>query len=304
MRKRHRGFTLIELLVVIAIVGILIALLLPAIQMAREAARRSQCSSNLKQIGLGLHTYQDTFGQFPPGWIAVDQFGNNQGHWFGVPGWAWSCQLLPYMDQAAVFEDQINFDLPVYKAANDTVRVLQLKLFLCPSDPAKPTFTLPFASGAPYLGDESNPGDIEMARNNYLGVFGTVDFHILHASDPDAEANGTFFLNRGVKPGEMVDGLSQTLVVGERSSKLAPSTWVGLVTGRMHSPARICGVCTYPPNSEDTPEHYFHNFSSWHPAGAHFLYADGSVKMLDDSVDLALYQAYCTRSGGEIANGL
>jgi hypothetical protein len=138
-----------------------------------------------------------------------------------------------------------------------------------------------------------------LSTNNYLGVFGTVDFH--HVCPGTAcEGNGVFFLNRGVRFAEIRDGLSNTLAVGERSSELAPSTWVGLVTCGQHAPARVCGVSTYPPNADDQPVQYFHNFSSRHPSGTQFLAADGSVKLVAETIDEATYHALSTRSKGDI----
>ena len=299
MRTR-KGFTLVELLVVIAIIGILVALLLPAIQMAREAARRSSCSNNLKQIGLGLHMYHDTFNQLPAGWRGYDP-ASGQPHWFGFPGWGWSASILPYMEQTAIYENSIDFDLPITDTANDEVRVAEIKIFRCPSDIGESTFDL--QGGAPTVGG-GVPLPIEIATGNYIGVFGTVDFH--HVCNPawpnfnGCRGDGTFMLNRQVRFADIVDGLSSTLIVGERCSKLAPSTWVGVVTGGEHGVARVAGVAHYAPNSEDTPAHYFHNFSSLHPAGTQFLAADGSVKLLNDSIDLGIYQALCTRAAGEV----
>ena len=99
---------------------------------------------------------------------------------------------------------------------------------------------------------------------------------------------------------DITDGLSQTFMVGERSRKLAPGTWVGLVTGGQHAPARIVGIAAFPPNSEQEEEHYFHNFSSRHPSGTHFLSADGSVRLITETIDQQLYHALCTREGGEV----
>jgi hypothetical protein len=112
--------------------------------------------------------------------------------------------------------------------------------------------------------------------------------------------NGTFTLNRQFRLADILDGLSCTLIVGERRSTLAPSTWVGVVTGGQHGVARVAGVASYPPNSEDTPAHYFHNFSSLHPAGTHFAAADGSVKLINESIDPAVFHALCTRANGDV----
>lgn len=290
MFARRRAFTLVELLVVIAIIGVLIALLLPAVQMAREAARRTSCSNNLKQIGLGLHMYHDTYLRLPAGWWGFDP-STGGPHWFGLPGWAWSAAILPYMEQTAVYENLVHFDLPITDPANDQARVTVIGIYRCPSDAAPETFELqggdPCVSGAAAL-------PVTLATNNYLGVFGTVDFHNV-CPGTKCEGDGTFFLNRGLQFAEIHDGLSQTLVVGERSSELAPSTWVGVVSCGEHAPARVCGVAEHPPNSEQS-DYYFHNFSSRHPSGTQFLAADGSVKLIAETIEMATYHALCTRN--------
>ena len=291
MSTRHSAFTLVELLVVVAIIGILIALLLPAVQAAREAARNISCRNNMKQIGIALHMHHDAKHRLPAGWIAYEP-GTRNPHWFGEPGWAWSAKILPFIEEKALFEDTIHFDLPITDPANDVARVTRVSSFRCPSDIGGDTFEL--QGGGPYLGDGAYT-PIDLSRNNYLGVFGTVDIHIV-CPGTACVGNGTFFLNRGLKFREIRDGLSHTFFVGERSSERAPSTWVGMVTGGEHAPARVVGVGTYPPNSIEAPVHYFHNFSSLHPAGTHFLVGDGSVQMISNDIDTDIYQALCTRA--------
>jgi prepilin-type N-terminal cleavage/methylation domain-containing protein len=297
MFARRNGFTLIELLVVIAIIGILIALLLPAVQAAREAARGCSCCNNIKQVGLALHTYHDTWNTLPAGWVGYDP-STRQPHWFGLPGWAWGARILPYMEQGNVYENVVHFELPITDPANSQTRVFPISTFRCPSDMGNKTFVL--EGGDPYVG----PGSftpVELATGNYIGMFGSVDIHFV-CPDPggQCEGNGSFFLNRGVAFSEITDGLSQTLIVGERCSKLAPSTWVGVVTGGLHGPARVVGVAAYPPNSEAAPVEYFHNFSSFHPSGTHFLSADGSVRLIPETMDTAIYHALATRGAGDI----
>ena len=296
---RRTAFTLVELLVVIAIIGILIALLLPAVQAARAAARRVSCANNMRQIGIGLHLHHDAQGELPAGWTGYVP-GTDTPHWFGEPGWAWSAGILNHMEQISVQENFVHLDLPITDPANESARLLPLSSYRCPSDIGGDTFRLE--------GGGINPGGgtytpMLLARGNYLGVFGTVDLHDVCASG-DCAGDGAFFLNRSVRFRDITDGLSQTLVVGERSSKLAPSTWVGVVSGGKHAPARVVGSAIYRPNSEVDEEHYFHVFSSYHPTGAHFLAADGSVHMISNEIDLRLYQALCTRASGDQAEGV
>jgi prepilin-type N-terminal cleavage/methylation domain-containing protein len=293
MRLR-RGFTLVELLVVIAIIGILVALLLPAIQMAREAARRTSCNNNMKQIGLGLHMYHDTFGRLPAGWMAEDPSGGHDD-WLGEPGWGWAAAILPYMEQTTVYGEMLNFELPITAAANQEARETELKIYRCPSDIGESTFELE--------ADDHHPlpyTPIHIATANYVGVFGTEDPHDVYENGE--RPNGAFILNRRRSFRDFLDGTSETLVVGERTARLSYSTWVGMVRGGEHAPARVVGVATFPPNSDAAfhPEAPTHNFSSLHPAGSQFVAADGSVKLIHESIDERVYHALCTIAGGEV----
>lgn len=296
------GFTLVELLVVIAVIGIMVALLLPAVQAAREAARRTSCFNNMKQVGLALHMYHDTYKQLPAGWIA-QMPGTQQPFWYGEPGWGWCARILPFMEQVQLQKGLVHFESPITASVNDRIRVTTVSSFRCPSDIGEDTFVLP--GGGVYAGTAGTYTPVELAKGNYLGVFGTLDFHeICDPSEPNyngCKGNGTFFLASAIRLADIVDGTSNTVIVGERSSKWAPSTWVGMVTGGLHAPARVCGIGLFPPNSEAEEEHYTHNFSSFHPAGTNFLLGDGSVRLISETVDTAVYLGLCTRQGGEPA---
>jgi prepilin-type N-terminal cleavage/methylation domain-containing protein len=300
MIRRRSGFTLIELLVVIAIIGILVALLLPAVQAAREAARRMSCSNNLKQVGLALHVYHDTFLQLPPGWRGYDPV-TGRADWLGEPGWGWCAAILPMMEQSAVYERMIHFELPIHDPLNQPAREKYLPVFRCPSDVGDRSFLL-YEDGHHDHGGGAHDGEdfpMLMATANYVGVFGTQDLHdVCH--DGDCRGDGTFFLNKGVRFADIRDGLSQTIVVGERTSKLSYSTWVGAVAGSEHGPARIVGVGQFPPNSEAEYEHYVHNFSSLHPSGTQFVLGDGSVHLIRATIDRAVYLSLCTRAQADV----
>jgi len=295
MRAHRTAFTLVELLVVIAIIGILIAMLLPAIQAAREAARATSCRNNLKQLGIALQNHHDTLGRLPPGWVAYVP-GTKTPHWMGEPGWAWSAKVLPFMEENALFAGQIDFDLPITDPANDVARVTPVASFRCGSDPGLETFVLEAGDPVefPYLGAGAY-APVELSRSNYLGVFGTDDPCDACAAG-DCVGNGSFFLDRGLMFREIGDGLSHTFLVGERSSQHAAATWVGVVTGGDHAPGRVVGTGTDAPNSSATEEEYAHCFSSYHPRGTQFLMADGSVHMISNGIDLNVYHALCTRA--------
>lgn len=291
-----KAFTLVELLVVIAVIGLLLALLLPAVQAARETARRMSCANNLKQIGIALHVYEGAHRQWPAGWTAHDP-KTGKGHWYGEPGWAWSAAILPYMEQNQLYEAMVHRDLPIADEANAKARVAPIATFRCPSDQGPATFVLP--GGGPYLGSGAYE-PTELAASNYLGVFGTGCLDEA-CEDGDCVGNGMFFLNRGVREKEVTDGLSHTLIVGERVTDVVPATWLGVVTGGLHAPTRVVAEAEDPPGREEDEECRFHAFSASHVNGTHFLGGDGSVHMLNQLIDPEVYRALCTRNGGEPA---
>ncbi|MCU0961087.1 MAG: DUF1559 domain-containing protein [Pirellulaceae bacterium] len=308
MNPRRSAFTLVELLVVIAIIGILISLLLPAVQAAREAARRTSCSNNLKQVGLALHMYHDAFKQLPPGWWGYD-LETREENWLGEPGWGWCAAILPYVEQSTLSESVVHFELPIHDPLNQQAREAHLPVFRCPSDTGDRAFLL--GAGGDHDHDHDGhaldgylDGDfpLKMATGNYVGMFGTQDMHEVCEHGP-CRGNGTFFLNRGVQLAEIKDGLSNTLIVGERTSLLSYSTWVGAVAGSEHGPARVVGEGFYPPNSKGTYENNVHVFSSLHPSGTQFVLGDGSVHLILQTIDLTTYRSLCTRAALDVVGG-
>lgn len=331
----RKGFTLIELLVVIAIIGVLISLLLPAVQKVREAANRIQCQNNLKQIGLALHNYHDSFKRFPPGY--VDGNLNTSATLAGTPdndlgpGWGWASFLLPYLEQGNVY-DQINFSQGVGVGVNVQISQQPLKIFQCPSDGLQDAFPV-------YDSTFFNP-IAKVAHGNYVGCNGWVECYnnaggffaggVGNDGLPGTvgpAANGLFFRNSKIKIAGVLDGLSNTIVVGERSSNHAPSTWTGAVTGG-RCPAWMATLpytepYTPPPGpaydnadfdealilahgnathlpSADFPIFDPDVFYSFHPGGANFLFGDGSVHFLSSGINPVTYQALCTIAGREI----
>jgi prepilin-type N-terminal cleavage/methylation domain-containing protein/prepilin-type processing-associated H-X9-DG protein len=302
-RQRVRGFTLIELLVVIAVIAILIALLLPAVQQAREAARRSHCQNNLKQIGLALQNYTGTHGTLPHGYISLtDAAGDDTG-----PGWGWGTMLLPHLDQSPLYQ-RLDLNVPIETAANAAPRVIPVGIMLCPSDNAAPRFpamTRNVISGVP-------TGLIcEVASANYVGMYGT--------TEPPQPSNGTFYRNSRVRPQDVTDGLLQTIFVGERSHQLGEATWVGSVTNAIlyGDPTDGVGAARTEPSpgmvlghggelkAPGNPRSEVNQFYSKHSGSSvvQFLFGDGHVAILGTSIDLKVYWALCTRSSGEtVAN--
>ena len=300
-KQKQRGFTLVELLVVIAIIGILIALLLPAVQAAREAARRVNCTNNLKQVGLAVHIHHDSLGHLPAGWSATSTIN-------GSTGWGWASAILPHMEQAAFSKDTLDQDLALNDAGNKVARETVFPGFRCPSDKGK---------------DSSEINGMTVGTSNYIGVFGgydpadTTDYTnmltLLNAylSSGQARGNGTFYHNSRVSFRDMRDGTSNTFVVGERATVEVPSstdyyysTWTGNVGVGGSDPQyllRFLGAAITSPNPtpDATDLYYQQEFSSPHPGGAQFLLGDGSVRMVNDDVDQDIFRAICTINEGE-----
>jgi len=283
---RTRGFTLIELLVVIAIIAILVALLLPAVQQAREAARRSSCKNNLKQIGLALQNYHDTHRVFPPG--CVNQEGNTAGSTFN---WTWNVYLLPFMEQTALYELIQPGTNRVTAATNDANILAGMKrpiaAMRCPSD-AGPDVN--------DWGDENNgtPGgsfkinDKHLALTNYVAVNCSAELR------PQLDiADGGFKVNSKTKMRDITDGTSNTIAVGERAWRLDN---VALRAGIMFAQEAANGN-----NSEQGMVHNHgggeralnctddgqcsRGFSSLHAGGAQFVLFDGSVRFLSENIN-------------------
>jgi len=307
--RRSAGFTLVELLVVIAIVGVLVGLLLPAVQAARESGRATQCRNNLRQIGVALHHYHDHKQRFPAGWEGVVKGHDPVAAVDDQPGWGWATRLLPQIEQSALY-DRIDFTKPLYDpsspATHADVRAAIVQAFLCASDVRGPTDSGgAFAIGADDGQEETTVGGVlyhevdggpfatlcTVGKSNYIGVFGTAE-----VDEAPAAGDGVFFRNSRVGFRDIADGTSKTLMAGERHARLGGSTWAGVVAGAKAQRVRNVGVADHAPNH---PEHHFDDFTSMHPSGVHFLFGDASVQRLSDGIDEAVYHALCTRRGGE-----
>lgn len=286
----RQGFTLIELLVVIAIIAILIALLLPAVQQAREAARRSQCKNNLKQFGIALHSYHETYTAFPflhgrTGDMPVlGSCPNDCGMW------GWGALLLPYLDQAPLFNllDVGTIRLQDAVATPAMLEGMQkpLTVFRCPSDVA------PGLNTAREVPDESGAsgGFQPVATSNYVGTNHSYDL------ERDSGQNGLLgvhFSRRKTAIRDVTDGTSNTVVIGERAWKLSNvDLKAAVVFGTMDdSEANSDNGIVYVGGGgrygiNDTCTNCVRGFSSLHTGGAHFLFADGRVQFLSENIDL------------------
>ncbi|HUQ73027.1 MAG TPA: DUF1559 domain-containing protein [Planctomycetaceae bacterium] len=287
---RRRAFTLIELLVVIAIIAVLIALLLPAVQQAREAARRTQCRNNLKQIGLALHNYHDIAAMLPPGWIGVT---SGQPDVSGINGWGWAARLLPQIDQGPLY-NTINFNVQVGAAANASPRTTVLPAFRCPSDVGPAKWFIPAAGTTTPLA--------EVAAASYSGVFGKDEVDLCNGLAPGVPclSNGVFFLNSRVRFADVIDGLSTTLLVGERVTRESSGwlyTWTGVVSGGENPIVRVLGDTDVTPNRDLIR---IDEFASYHTGGAHFVLGDGAVRFISTNIDLGVYRNLASRASGDI----
>jgi prepilin-type N-terminal cleavage/methylation domain-containing protein/prepilin-type processing-associated H-X9-DG protein len=294
----RRGFTLIELLVVIAIIAILIALLLPAVQQAREAARRSQCRNNLKQIGLALHNYHDTFRGLPQG-CAARRLNRNNGRVEGnYESWGWSASILPYLDQAPLFE-RLNVNSrtlhEVFLAVGPAnIGALNeafppLAAYQCPSDTTGPRLKVGmrrnhFNNGQARLRGWRPP------TSNYPGSNGDPAGDVRAPRQSNHRPpKGPFFTNSFVKFRDILDGASNTIFVGEREERCGAGTWIGNrnpdgngVHGNDYVLARVRQPINDPLNTGN--DNCTDGFSSKHEGGAHFLMGDGSVRFLSENI--------------------
>jgi prepilin-type N-terminal cleavage/methylation domain-containing protein len=273
----RRAFSLIEVLVVIAIIALLVALLLPAVHGATEAARRTQCRGNLHNIGVALHSYHETHKTLPPGWLS-SRVGD-----FVYPGYSsWLMAILPEIDQAPVF-NSINMELPAWAPDNATVVERRLELYLCPSDPTnKGQFRMN------WLGT-----DLTLAYSNYVGNLGRdfiMDYYDYgHGAQPD----GVLYRRSSVKMRDITDGTSLTIMAGERvnNDPLCRPLWSFGATSVVTADSSH-GI------SEGEHE-FLWGFSSHHPQGAHFVMCDGSAGFISRKIDMNVFMNLSTREGHE-----
>lgn len=304
MRRSQRGFTLVELLVVIAIIGILVALLLPAIQAAREAARRTQCTNNMKQIGIALHNFHDTYQCLPP--MGTEDLGSEDND----SNWGWPVYLMPFMELQSTYDQlQITQGTNVstfwpylhgtnYNTLNQALAKPELKQVLQQpvSDFRCPSSTAPSLNTAKPLPYKGGSGGSAVATSDYVGVN---DEQGIRRQDPDGLFVWTRYNEaRGFK--DVLDGLTNTLFVGERcwelqSQRLGSGVVYGFggnQDGDNELASRVgfvyvAGATMMPLNSASSPSGWEHlvGFASNHPGGVNFLVGDGAVRFVSENID-------------------
>jgi prepilin-type N-terminal cleavage/methylation domain-containing protein len=323
-RYLRRGFTLIELLVVIAIIAVLIALLLPAVQAAREAARRTQCVNNLKQLGLAMHNYHDSQGGLP---IGRTGYGFTYPTSFDANRRTWTFSIMPFLEQGAVFQ-AINFSVSFYQPQNTTVLHAKVAAFHCPTDPntnsTEDTGTVnerfegnyPVNWGNSHYGQDQNPSRQGPYPNPYTGPLGTVLF-----------LGAPFTGNLSKSIATITDGTSNTLLMAEviigadtpgavspagtdtrgdvYNDDIPCTMFMAYTTPNSKTPDQMPTFCNYPyglnpPCIKATPS--FNAARSLHPGGVNALNSDGGVKFFKNSINLATWRSLSTTQGSEVVS--
>jgi prepilin-type N-terminal cleavage/methylation domain-containing protein len=298
--RRIKAFTLVELLVVIAIIGILVGLLLPAVQAAREAARRMQCSNNLKQLGLATHNYESTFRTFPPAGIDSNEM-------------SWAVMILPFMEQNNLY-NRFDFAQGNWAARNriTIVRGVAVPMYQCPSAPADTQFST-FGGEADvrtghYHAVLGPTGPI--ANTNPVQNYSTIgnpalDFGVVATQGPFGNAtsrSATATIPSINRMGSITDGTSNTALYGEFAwtgyANWRPWTR-GYYTDNRGTLLYLSKNITYPINSKFSLKWNDGSFGSMHTGGGQFGRADGSVQFVSQSIDMGVYRAFGSRNGGE-----
>ena len=328
----RQGFTLVELLVVIAIIGVLVGLLLPAVQAAREAARRSNCGSNMRQMGLALHNVMDTKGYLPAAMYSKDSASTTK---FPTPPpgnpsrteHSWRVIAMPYMEEAATVANYRSTE-HWFSANNIIVATAYVKVFVCPSTPLqKWTANITGDTDSVRTSPTTWPTN-GLGASDYEAVTGIHDTAFAAASNPypknAPQSDGVLLKDRVTMGAEISDGLSNTLMISESAArpsvfalgKQQMATTGGPLDGgqgvgwadnlgpfKIHGYNGLTGLKISPPSGAGRPINVSNDGEcySFHPAGINATMADGSTRFINSSIDLAVFCSSVSRAGSEIA---
>jgi prepilin-type N-terminal cleavage/methylation domain-containing protein/prepilin-type processing-associated H-X9-DG protein len=269
-RHSRAGFTLIELLVVLSILSVLITLILPAVQAARETARRASCSNNLMQLGVAAQNYETSHEVLPPGSINLVSPVKNTPSGYHM---SWVAQILPYLEQKNVF-NHMNFLNGAYSGENSTARAITLNVLICPSG----------SVGGGRRGDA--------APSNYAACHHYIE-------DPIAIDNlGAFFLNSKVRLDDIPDGASNTIYFGEKRHD-ADLGWMSETRATLRNTGAMVNIAILPSQSNPDP---VGGYSSFHSGGVNVCFGDGSVRFLENKISPVVYQRLGNRQDGEMVS--
>ena len=323
---KRRAFTLVELLVVIAIIGILIALLLPAVQAAREAARRSQCSNHLKQIGLAMHNYHDTFNTLPMGYIndhmqAEDYLSQPLGPHHGInryyASWAWSAYIAPFMELGPQF-DTLNVNgmwgaESLMNVASQQVIATPVATLRCPSDTGQELNN----AGGEYRPAANDGTRLYAATSNYVGC---CDDNSANIDNRQRNCSGVLFVESHIRFADIMDGTSNVLMAGEKCRERQHARCrrmqncgagivfvVGASNQLSHSNRSTCAALATARNGINWDStvadcgnlwNAKSSFHSLHPGGAQFVLGDGSTHFLSETIDNTTFRRMAHRRDG------
>ena len=287
-QRSRGGFTLVELLVVIAIIAILIALLLPAIQQVREAARRSNCASNMRQLGVGLHAYHDAKGSFPSGCTNDSEM---------VEAWGWGALILPQIENAPLYKQLKVDSTKLTSALQDATRrpllQTQLAIFRCPSDTTPPLVPHDLR----HFDGKGNSQKMELSTSNFIANRGLYDLAHKGSGDEPFRNNGPFYNNSRLSVKDILDGTSNVILLGERDKRCGAAYWIGVRNpdgpchwGVLQNCGRVSKKLNSPESCDpkisgwDSCNSCGEGFSSAHPRGANFTFCDGSVHFIGEDI--------------------
>ena len=314
---RHRGFTLVELLVVIAIISALVGLFLPAVQAAREAARRGQCGNSLRQIGIAMQNFLDGRRHFPSGYLAdIASPARDADTFDAPPGTGWGLAIAPFLEEGAATA-AYDAAAGVDAVANRPIVSRRLTTFLCPSSTGlRDAFAVLDASGA------AHASGAVLGRSDYVANAGHEDpWDGSPRVDWRGIANGPLYRNSRLRPAEITDGLSKTVFVGEHSQALSQKAWAGVVAGGFSHPSDAFRASTSTDHAAafvlshsgpaageagiihvpNDPAGHCDQMYSQHPAGANVVMGDGAMRFIVASIDRTTWAALASASGGELA---